>query len=87
MLKCAHDLQKVTMVYNLTNFETGTSIFGVIHLILFLIVIFEILQSDRTIVKKLAWGALVFLFPILGLIIYFLFSAREEHDRRYHLLD
>ena len=75
------------MAYDLTVFQTCTSIFGVIHLILFLIVLFEILQIERSIVKKVSWGTFVFFFPIFGLITYFLFSSREEHDRRYHVLD
>ncbi|KAF9097104.1 hypothetical protein BGX23_009778 [Mortierella sp. AD031] len=57
--------------------------FGLIILILDLIAIFEVLNSNRTITGKLLWSLLIFLFPILGLILYFLFAGREEHSSGY----
>ncbi|KAG0228742.1 hypothetical protein BGW41_003353 [Actinomortierella wolfii] len=54
---------------------------SIIILILDLIVLFEILNSNRTVSSKLLWGLLVFFFPLLGIILYFLFANREEHNR------
>ncbi|KAI8098079.1 uncharacterized protein B0P05DRAFT_102411 [Gilbertella persicaria] len=56
---------------------------GLLILILDLIVIFEVMNSNRTISGKLGWSLLVFFFPVVGLILYFLFSERNEHNARY----
>lgn len=48
------------------------SILGTIHLILFLIAAVEILTSAKPLLHKVLWLLLVFFFPIVGLIIYFL---------------
>lgn len=39
----------------------------------------EVIQSTRPISHKLLWSLLVFLFPIGGIIIYWLFSNRASH--------
>src|SRR5438876_154140 len=54
-------------------------VFGFLMLILDIIVILEVLYSNRTISKKVGWSLLVFLFPLLGLIVYLLCAHREEH--------
>jgi hypothetical protein len=41
--------------------------------------IVEILKSNRPSSHKLLWCVVVFLFPILGLIFYWLFSNRAAH--------
>ncbi|KAF9193321.1 hypothetical protein BGZ51_003595 [Haplosporangium sp. Z 767] len=53
---------------------------GLVVFILDLIAIFEVINSNRTVTSKLLWALLIFLFPILGLIVYFLFGNREEHN-------
>ncbi|GJJ69961.1 hypothetical protein EMPS_02310 [Entomortierella parvispora] len=58
----------------------GGSFFGLVIFILDLIAIFEVINSNRTTVSKLGWSLLIFLFPILGLVLYFLFGNREEHN-------
>jgi hypothetical protein len=40
----------------------------------------EILKSNRPPSHKLLWCVGVFLFPILGLVVYWLFSNREAHQ-------
>lgn len=42
----------------------------------------EILKSSRPISHKVLWALLVFIFPIGGLIIYWLFSNRAQHNSR-----
>lgn len=41
----------------------------------------EVLKSNRPPLHKLLWCLVVFLFPIVGMIIYWLFSNRAEHNR------
>lgn len=41
----------------------------------------EVLKSDRLVSHKLLWCVVVFLFPIFGLIIYWLFSHRDAYSR------
>lgn len=40
----------------------------------------EVLKSNRPVSHKLLWCVLVFLFPIVGIVIYWLFSNREAHN-------
>ncbi|KAI1305563.1 hypothetical protein EDD11_004920 [Mortierella claussenii] len=59
------------------------SLLSLIVLILDLIAIVQVLNSDRTVLSKLLWCLLIFLFPIIGIIIYYLFAERERHRLRY----
>lgn len=43
----------------------------------------EVLRSDRPVSHKLLWCVLVFIFPLVGIIIYWLFSNREAHKGGY----
>ncbi|KAK5048180.1 hypothetical protein LTR84_005850 [Exophiala bonariae] len=64
---------------NSWQYGTGGGIIGFIVLILDIIVILEVIQSTRPVSHKLLWSLLVFLFPIGGIIIYWLFSNRDSH--------
>lgn len=46
----------------------------------------EVLKSNRPPIHKLLWCLLVFLFPIGGLIIYYLFSNRAAHGGEYEAI-
>ncbi|KAG0004834.1 hypothetical protein BGZ80_002066 [Entomortierella chlamydospora] len=59
---------------------------GLVVFILDLIAIFEVINSNRSVTAKLLWSLLIFLFPILGLVLYFLFGGREEHNRGYEVI-
>ncbi|KAF9111066.1 hypothetical protein BGX27_005465 [Mortierella sp. AM989] len=59
---------------------------GLVVFILDLIAIFEVINSNRSVTSKLLWSLLIFLFPILGLILYFLFGGREEHNSGYEVI-
>jgi hypothetical protein len=48
------------------------TIIGVLHFILFLIAAFEILTGSKPLGHKVLWLLLVLLFPIIGLVLYFL---------------
>ncbi|KAI1354308.1 hypothetical protein F5Y01DRAFT_273697 [Xylaria sp. FL0043] len=62
------------------HYGAGGGIAGFIVLILDLIVFVEVLKSNRPATNKLLWCLIVFLFPIVGMIIYFLFSNRKAHN-------
>ncbi|KAI9356101.1 hypothetical protein BD770DRAFT_390462, partial [Pilaira anomala] len=72
------------MLHNMLSYSGG--VVGLIVLILDLIVIFEVMNSNREITGKLGWSLLVFFFPVVGLILYFLLSGRAEHNARYEAI-
>ena len=59
---------------------TGGGIVGFIVLILDIIAWIEIFKSNRPVSSKVIWALVVFLFPIVGMIIYYLFSNRQAHN-------
>jgi len=61
------------------KYGTSGGIIGFIVLILDIIVFMEVLQSNRPPLNKVLWCLLVFLFPIVGMVVYWLFSNREGH--------
>ncbi|ORY00225.1 hypothetical protein BCR34DRAFT_606326 [Clohesyomyces aquaticus] len=62
--------------------SVGGGVIGFIVLVLDIIVFIEVLQSNRDVPHKVLWCLVVFLFPVLGMIIYWLFSNRAEHNSR-----
>lgn len=64
---------------NALKYGSGGGIVGFIVLILDIIVFMEVLKSNRAPSHKLLWCVVVFLFPIIGLIVYWLFSNRAAH--------
>ncbi|GAB1316775.1 Cardiolipin synthase N-terminal domain-containing protein [Madurella fahalii] len=66
---------------NSWQYGTGGGLLGLVVLILDVIVFVEVLKSSRPPVQKLIWCLVVFLFPILGMIIYYLFSNRSDYQR------
>ena len=59
------------------NDNGSLSIIGVLYLILAIAAVISLLKQDWDITKKLIWGAVIWFFPVLGSIIYFLFSGRK----------
>ncbi|PSN70973.1 hypothetical protein BS50DRAFT_598093 [Corynespora cassiicola Philippines] len=59
---------------------TGGGIVGFIVLVLDIIAWVEIVKSNRDTVNKVIWALVVFLFPVVGMIIYYLFSNRKAHN-------
>ena len=59
---------------------TGGGIVGFIVLVLDIIAWVEIFKSNRPPANKLIWALVVFLFPVVGMIIYYLFSNRASHN-------
>jgi len=46
-------------------------------LVLDIIVLMEIIRSKRDIPMKLLWALIIFMFPVVGIIIYFIFADRS----------
>ncbi|MCJ1328453.1 hypothetical protein MMC10_005130 [Thelotrema lepadinum] len=61
------------------GYSTGGGIVGLIVLVLDVLVFIEVLQSKREPSHKLLWCLIVFLFPIVGMLVYFFFSNRQAH--------
>jgi hypothetical protein len=40
----------------------------------------EIFKSNRPVPNKVLWALVVFLFPVVGMIIYYVFSNRQAHN-------
>ncbi|ORZ11111.1 hypothetical protein BCR42DRAFT_421590 [Absidia repens] len=73
------------MIDNMLSYTGG--VVGLLILILDFIVIFEVINSNRTVSGKLGWSLLVFFFPLVGLIFYFLLGHREQHNSSYTPID
>ncbi|WYZ36097.1 hypothetical protein EsH8_X_000744 [Colletotrichum jinshuiense] len=67
---------------NTWQYGTGGGILGFIVLVLDIIVFMEVLKSDRPVSHKVLWCLVVFLFPLVGMIVYWLFSNRAAHNSR-----
>ncbi|KAF9081110.1 hypothetical protein BGX23_001295 [Mortierella sp. AD031] len=59
------------------------SLLSLIVLILDLIAVVQVLNSERTVLSKLLWCLLIFLCPIVGIILYYLFAERDNRRLRY----
>ncbi|TVY56322.1 hypothetical protein LCER1_G003199 [Lachnellula cervina] len=64
---------------NSWKFGTGGGVLGFVVLILDILVWIEVLKSNRPPSHKLLWCVVVFIFPIVGLVVYWLFSNRAAH--------
>ncbi|NDK09314.1 hypothetical protein GW846_00870 [Candidatus Gracilibacteria bacterium] len=51
-------------------------VFAIIHLILFIYALVLILTSNMDVAHKIIWALVVGLFPLVGLIIYFLLGRK-----------
>lgn len=54
------------------------TLIGVVHLVLFLIAAFEILQSGRPLVNKVIWLVAILLLPIIGLVAYYVVGRNKS---------
>ncbi|ORY65413.1 uncharacterized protein BCR38DRAFT_457578 [Pseudomassariella vexata] len=81
-LACAAPIADDTFTATQTPWQYGTGggVLGFLVLILDILVFIEVLKSNRPTSNKVLWCLVVFLFPIIGMVIYFLFSNRAEHN-------
>lgn len=56
----------------------STTIFGVIILILDVLALLDVFRQPWEIGKKILWAAIIFFFPLGGLILYYLFAGRGK---------
>lgn len=59
----------------LATFQTY-SILGVLHLVLFVWALFQILASRMPLGSKVLWIIIVLVFPLVGLILYYLLGRK-----------
>ncbi|KAF2745452.1 hypothetical protein M011DRAFT_488061 [Sporormia fimetaria CBS 119925] len=65
---------------NTVGYGAGGGVVGFVVLVLDIIVFIEVLKSNRPVANKVLWCLLVFFFPIVGILIYFFFSNRAQHN-------
>lgn len=61
------------------QYGTGGGVIGFIILVLDILVWIEVLKSNRPPSSKILWCLVVFLFPVIGMIVYYIFGNRSEH--------
>jgi len=57
--------------------DGSLTIFGVLYLIVAIAAVISLLKQDWPVGKKIIWGVVIWFFPFIGSIIYFLFSGRK----------
>ncbi|KAK3348725.1 hypothetical protein B0T25DRAFT_458283 [Lasiosphaeria hispida] len=72
--------ETTTTAGNAWQYGTGGGVLGLLVLILDIIVFLEVIKSNRPPSHKIIWCLVVFLFPIVGMAIYWLFSNRAAHN-------
>lgn len=55
---------------------TMTGIIGLVVLILDIIALVDVIKSSMQPVQKLIWALVIILFPVVGMIVYFLVGKR-----------
>ncbi|EWC44850.1 hypothetical protein DRE_00909 [Drechslerella stenobrocha 248] len=65
---------------NAWGYGAGGGIVGLVVFVLDVLTFIEIFKSSRPASHKILWALLVFFFPIIGLIVYYLFSNRNQHN-------
>jgi len=58
------------------DINTGGGIFGVVHLVLFCIALFQIISSSLSVGKKVLWSVVVIFFPCIGVLLWFFLGRR-----------
>ena len=60
------------------NANGGLAIWGYVILALDVLALFDVFRQPWEIGKKILWAAIIFFFPLGGLIIYYLFAGRGK---------
>ncbi|KAK3051455.1 hypothetical protein LTR09_007478 [Extremus antarcticus] len=69
------------------QYGTGGGIVGFIVLVLDIIIWIEVLKSSRPPSHKILWCVLVFIFPVVGALAYWVLSDRKKwNDQQYEVL-
>ncbi|KAI8359360.1 hypothetical protein B0O80DRAFT_494911 [Mortierella sp. GBAus27b] len=59
------------------------SLVSALVLALDIVAVYQVIKSNRPQSSKVLWALLILLFPVIGVIIYFLFEKRERRRLRY----
>lgn len=70
----------IILVLDLIVFGTSTLLSPLCMISLLTTAAVEVIKSRRSGADKLIWCLVVFLFPVVGMIVYFLFSNRKAHN-------
>jgi hypothetical protein len=62
------------------NADGSTSMWGIAILVLDVLALLDVFRQPWTIGKKILWAAIIFFFPLGGLIIYWLFAGRGKSN-------
>ena len=57
--------------------NSGYSLIGLIVLVLDIIALIDIFKSGMSTTKKLLWALAVLIFPVVGMILYFIFGEKK----------
>jgi hypothetical protein len=60
------------------NSNGGLATWGYVLLALDLLALFDVFRQPWSIGKKILWAAIIFIFPLGGLIVYYLFAGRGK---------
>jgi len=60
------------------NTDGSLATWGYILLALDVLALFDVFRQPWSIGKKLLWAAIIFIFPLGGLILYYLFAGRGK---------
>jgi hypothetical protein len=71
---------------NAIGYGTGGGVIGFVVLVLDIIAFVEVLKSGRPVPNKVLWCLLIFLFPVVGVIIYYFFSNRQAQSGGYETI-
>lgn len=54
------------------------SLLGLIHLIIVIVVIYNIVKSEKSTGMKILWSLIVLVFPVVGVIAWYFLGPRKE---------
>ncbi len=63
---------------NRYNNSGSLAIWGYVLLALDVLALFDVFRQSWDIGKKILWAAIIFFFPLGGLIVYYLFAGRSK---------
>jgi len=71
-------LMLVTSSCTRFNADGSLAIWGYVLLALDVLALFDVFRQPWSIGKKILWAAIIFIFPLGGLILYYLFAGRGK---------
>ncbi|CCG84534.1 protein of unknown function [Taphrina deformans PYCC 5710] len=72
---------------NVVRYGTGGGILGFLVLLVDVYIFLELFKSSRPIERKILWALLVFFFPVIGFLAYFLLADRQKYNEYTAITD